>query len=366
MTGQDKKGLPLKILLPPGLIIFSLLIAFLARHFIQKELEYQKDQARLSLVMKTKLPAESLVEVKYPIKGYRIPGIGGFCWLESSSGLIKYLEPDIDFDTFVFYGRPSLIMAGRSVEERWGPALNQIHAFVELGYTPFLAFTQASVPLPTQKLFPDIKRENIIYFKTPREELNFIKKLISAKIIPIINYQGDFSAVVGYNQKGVWLVKSDPDQTDKEGRNFMTCPVAFEPTFVSYQELFDGWKIYHYLLWFLKTSPRRPQDEIYLENKKDAQSAGQNMQAVIDFLKKGGNLSKDLTFEFDIPSSISLYRYFKKRGNLALANKYLEIAKIYDARRSSLGFNEKIDRKFIIETFTQVQPLLEEAGKMWP
>lgn len=359
-----KKGLPAKILLIPGIVIFLGLVITFAPRFLPNTAEYKKDQARLAEAMQGKLPKEPLAEVKYPIQGFRIPGLGGFCWLESSSGLIKYLEPDIDFDTFVFYARPTLIMAGRDKNERWGAGLNQIHAFTQLGYTAFRGSTNPT-DLP-QSVFPDIEHQNLLYFKSPQEELDLMKRMISVKIIPTISYSGDFSTIIGYNKDGLWIVKSDPSQTDKEGRNFMTYPVAFEPTFITYNELFDKWESDYQFFWFEKTGPRKNENDIFLENKKNAREAVQNMKLVMDYLKKGGGLL-DFTYAVDIPSSISLYRYFTKRGETDLANGYLEIAKIFDSQRASRGPHPVVtaqdDRKFYIETLTKVQPLYETIAE---
>src|SRR3989344_1307818 len=310
-----KKGLLSKFLLIPGIVIFLVLIITFGPRFLPDESEYKKDQTRLVEITNGALPKEPLAEIKYPIQGYRIPGLGGFCWLESASGLIKYLEPDIDFDTFVFYARPTLVMAGRNNNERWGPGTNQIHAFTQLGYTAFRGST-SHIDLP-QSVFPDIEHGNLIYFKTPQEELDLMKKMISARIIPTIVYDGDFSTIVGYNKDGLWIVKSDPSQTDIEGRSFLTYPVPFEPTFITYKELFEKWEVDYQFFWFEKTKPREPVDNIYIVNKANAQEAAQNMKLVIDYLKKGGNLV-DFTYAIDIPSSITLYRYFTKRGNIDL------------------------------------------------
>lgn len=361
-----KKGLPAKFLLIPGIVVFLVLFMTFAPRFLPNESEYKKDQMRLAEVMKEKLPQQTLEEIQYPVQGYRIPGIGGFCWLESAAGLIKWLEPDIDFDTFVFYGNPTLVMAGRNKNERWGLGLNQIHAFTQLGYTAFRGST-SPINLP-QSVFPDIEERNLIYFKTPQEELELMKRMISAKIIPTITYDGDFSTIVGYNKDGVWLVKSDPDQTDKEGRNFMTYPVAFNAIFFTYDELFDKWQTNYQFFWFEKTGPHKAESEVFAQNRKNAQEAARNMKLVMDYLQKGGNLL-DLTYAVDVPSSVSLYRYFTKRGNIDLANQYLEIAKIYDSQRASLGSNpiatEPKDRKFYLETLTKVLPLYEKLTAAW-
>ncbi|OGY88885.1 MAG: hypothetical protein A2927_02005 [Candidatus Komeilibacteria bacterium RIFCSPLOWO2_01_FULL_45_10] len=367
-TKKAVAGLSAKPLFIAGAMIIAVWVLYvgLGRGIIPNQWEYQKDQDHLLRVMKTQLPTEAMAEVKYPIQGYRIPGLGGYCWLESSAGLIKYLEPDIDFDTFVFYARPTLMMAGRNKNERWGPGINQIHAFAELGYTAFRGSINPT-HLP-QSVFPDIDPQNLVYFKSAAEELAFMKKLISAEVIPTIVYAGDFSTIVGYNQEGLWIVKSDPSQTDKPGRNFMTYPVVFEPTYITYQQLFKNWDVDYQFFWFEKTGQRKPIEEIYAENKKNAAEAPQNLRLIIDYLEAGGQLL-DFT-AVDIPSPIVLYRYFQKKGNMDIANQYLEMAKILDASRASLGpspsSSSSDNREFYLKNLTEILPLVEKIATMWP
>lgn len=359
------KGLPAKILLIPGVIIFSVLVYFFISrgNLIPDNSEYQKDQTFLLSAMKTKLPETPFSKIKYPVQGYRIPGLGGYCWLESSSGLIRYLEPDIDFDAFLLYARPTLMMAGRDKNERWGPGLNQIHAFTELGYTAFRGATNP-VNLP-QSVFPDIDPRHFIYFKTSEEEWYFMKKLISVKIIPTIIYDGDFSTVIGYDQNGIWIVRSNLLQTDKPGSNFLTLPVAFNPVFKTYDEFFDNWELDHQFFWFEKRGTRKPESEIYAENKLNAQETPQNLEKIIKFLKEGGDLL-DFT-AIDIPGPVVLYRYFLQRGNAELANDYLEIAKIYDTQRASQGAGVHLKtNEFFIKNLETALPLYEKIATEWP
>lgn len=90
-----KKGISAKILLIPGFIIILFLLLLLFSSFDPQIFlgrfngEYERNQAYLLTAMKTKLPEASLPEIKYPIQGYRIPGLGGFCWIESSSLLLR-------------------------------------------------------------------------------------------------------------------------------------------------------------------------------------------------------------------------------------------------------------------------------------
>jgi len=366
---MENKGLSIKTLLVPGLIIILIFGFFIVYKIIPNWIEYKKDQAWLAVNMETKLPEIPLSEIKHPIQGYRIPGIGGFCWLESSSGLIKYLEQDIDFDTFVFYGRPTLFMAGRSEKERWGPGLNQIGAFTNLGYTAYRGATDRN--WPPQSLYPDIDQRNFIYLKTVKEELFFMKRLISAGIIPTINYNGDFSTVVGYDQDGLWIVASAfaVSQVDTEGTSFMSLPVSYEAELITYDQFFKkNIGMANQFFWFEKTGVRKPEAEIYQENKKNAQEAAQNLQKTIDYIKNGGDLLH-FTFTLDIPATISLSRYLGKQGHGDLSKAYLELAKTYEEIRASLGpepGNIDRDSEFVVNALIKVKPLLEKISQMWP
>ena len=361
-----------KLLFTVGaLAFFGIVFLFtIGRGLLPNEAEYRKDQAWLASNMKTELPETPLPEIKYPIQGYRIPGIGGFCWLQSSSGLIKYLEPDIDFDTFVFYGRPTLFMANRNELERWGPGLNQIHAFTNFGYTAYHGATNPN--WPPQSVYPDIDPRNFIYFKTMKEQLAFMKRLISAGIIPTINYNGDFSTVVGYDQSGLWIVtesESVVSQVDTEGRNFMTPAVPFDAGYITYDQFFGRLsKMTNEFFWFEKTGSRKSEDEVFEENKKNAKEAVVNLQKTIDYVRSGGDLLH-FTFTLDIPATISLSRSLAKRGHSDLANAYLDLAKTYEAVRNTLGpdaGNVDRDSEFVINVLTKVEPLLEKISHMWP
>lgn len=363
------KGISAKLLFTVGILAFlGLVFLFtIGRGLLPNEAEYRKDQAWLAANMKTKLPETPLPEVKYPIQGYRIPGIGGFCWLESAAGLMKYLEPDVDFDTFVFYGRPTLYMANRNENERLGAGLNQVHAFTNLGYTAYHGATNPN--WPPRSVYPDIDPRNFIYFKTMKEQLAFMKRLISADIIPTINYNGDFSTVVGYNQNGLWIVASAFAVSKDMGGNFMTQPIPYDAEFITNDQFFNRYsEMANEFFWFEKTEPRKSEAEVYEENKKNAQEAAENLQKTIDYVKNGGDLLH-FTYVLDIPATISLSRYLDKRGHSDLANAYLELAKAYEAVRNTLELgagNIDRDSEFVINTLTKVKPLLEEIGQMWP
>ena len=108
-----KKGLPAKFLFIPGGIIFLIIVWTISPQFLPNEAEYKKDQAYLAEVMNGKLPETPSPEVKLPVKGYIIAGGAGTCMVDAAAGIANFYEPDIDFDTFIFYANPTLIMAKR-------------------------------------------------------------------------------------------------------------------------------------------------------------------------------------------------------------------------------------------------------------
>ena len=343
---------------------------FVAYKILPIQLEYRNDQTYLTQSLKTELPAEPLKEIKYPVKSYLIT-TGGFCWLMAQSSIMSYLEPDIDFNTFVLYGNPTLFMAGRNNSERYGPALNGLHAFKNLGYTVYRGSTNPSHP--PRNVYPDIEPENLIYFKNKDQEFLMIKKLLTVGIIPIVHIKGSFLPLIGYDDKGIWLGNPESESIPEEEKpeDFLETVILDETWVMSYDEFFKNWSGDNQFFWYEKTGQRKTEAEIYEENKKNAQEAPQNIETTIGILKnleERQNISWIYTYEFDTPSAVALYRYFESKGNQKLAQKYLEIAKFYDTKRESLGPNPPLyaNEEFIIQLLTEVQPLYKEAANMWP
>lgn len=378
-----KNGLPAKLLIVVGLILFVAVFfvfnPWIVPSFLPNEAEYKKDRAHLLATMKTRLPETALSQVKYPLKSYMIPGVGGNCSLESASGLANYLEPDIDFDTFVIYGNPALFMANRNKDERYGWGGRD--AFISLGYTIYRGSTQSTNP--PQNTLVGIDPQNLIYFKTQKEEFEFIKKLLSVGIIPTVDVKsevlgftsrkggGDFAAVSGYNNEGVWLnIPLEPAELFekgvlKQGMDFMTPPIRYEAKFYPFDLFFKAWAGDQEFYWREKTGQRLDENKIYQQNKKDAQEAPANIQKTVEFLGKNGDV-RLITVVDHIPASMALYRYFTKKGNAQLAALYLEAAKIYHRQNEALGPQPNHnDRQYMIDTLNQVKPLYEEAARLW-
>lgn len=376
-----KKGLPAKFLLIPGVIIFLVLLATFGPRYLPNESEYKKDQAYLRKIMADRLAESPKPEVKLPVKGYIIPGATAMCMIDAGAGVTNFLEPDIDFDKYILLDNPTLVMAARNKNERFGPGASFIRPFINLGYTPFRGVT---TPIhPPQVFFSDFEPQNFIYFKTKEEELVFMKKLLSAGMVPIVTLTRDpfepiegglFSSLVGYDQNGVWLNVSPPiPEKYAQGKNFMDLPERYESRYLTYDKFFEFWTPDRQFIWMVKTGNRKSDKEIYAENKKNLQEAPQNMQKTIEFLKDNGDLSL-FTAVYDVPATMVFYRYFQQRGDVFLANQYLEMAKTYvqnfpqsqDVNIVSIFKVAENARQRYITTLEAVYPYSVKVATMWP
>lgn len=365
------KGIPAKLLLIPGTIIFLFLLMTFGSRYLPNKSEYKKDQAHLLTTMEGRLAETPKPEVKLPVKGYIVPGAAGTCMVDAGAGVANFLEPDIDFDKYILLGNPTLIMAAGNKSERYGPGANFLTPFINLGYTPFRGATTSIHP--PQNAANNIEPQNFIYFKTKEEELAFIKRLLSSNIIPIATLTRDpfepiegglFSSLVGYDRNGIWLNVSGP-LTEKyaQGRNFTDLPIRYDPRFLSYEEFFRFWTPDHQFFWVIKTGSRLSDSQIYAVNKKNAQQAPENLQKTITFLKKNGNLML-FTAASDAPTAVVLHRFFQKQGNLALAEEYLQMAKTYTDILATADLKE--NRETIIKTLEVVYPYFVKVSTLWP
>lgn len=372
-------GLPAKFLILPALIILFSIYWFGLRQFLGSATEYKKDQAYLTAVMAGKLPDNPAPSVKLPVRGYLIPAASGMCMVDAGAGIANYLEPDIDFDDFVLLGTPTLISAARNQSERYGPGGSFTRTFINLGYTPFRG---ATTPIhPPQNVNMDIAPTNLIYFKTKEEELLYLKRLLTANIVPIVTFTRDpfkpiegglFSSLVGYDNTGVWVNVSPPSDLYAPGKHLLELPQRYDPRHLTYDQFFKYWTPDHQLLWFVKTGPRTPEAEIYAVNKRYIQEAPANLRATIDFLKSSGDL-REFSAPPDVPVFMVLYRYFKNQGNLALANEYLKLAQTYESLRQSqapptpniLLAAEEDRQQYIQMLEAAYQPYLAIAA-LWP
>lgn len=368
---RTQPGIPAKVILALAFIILVVLLLTVGRKFISYEVEYRNDQKRIASVFGNRLAPTIKEEVKYPIKSFAIPRSP--CWLAAGAGVAKYLEPDIDVATFVFYGTPTLYMAGRNKNERYGYGLSWLRAFKNLGYTVYYASTNPEHP--PQNVYPDIAPENMIYFKSYEEEVSFIKKLLSNGFIPVIGAHrrglgfdddgGDFVVVAGYNQEGFWLVSPDPKEIPVEVP-LTDPPKITEPWFFSNKQFKQVFKGNRQLFWLEKTGTRKSLETIYEENKRNAQEAAENMERTKEYLLTGGN-PIHVTDITEIPTAVGLYNYFKGK-NEALSQHYLKIAETQRNLLKDFNYSEAELLKHpdkLSSVFDQIIPLAQETAKMW-
>lgn len=368
---SKQPGIPAKFILATGLVILVILFFTIGRKLIGYQLEYYKDQKRITSIFGHKLVKTAKQEIKYPIKSFAIPRSP--CWLAAGAGVANYLEPDIDVATFIFYGQPTLYMAERSKNERYGSGLSWIKAFNNLGYTVYYGSTNPEHP--PQNVYPDIAPENMIYFKDYDEELAFIKKLLSSGFIPVIGAHrrglgfnddgGDFVAVAGYNNQGFFLVSPDPKEPAIE-QPLTDPPRITEPRLITKEQFREVFKGNRQLFWLEKTKERKNPQTIYQENKQNAQETAVNMEKTKEYLLNGGD-PINVTVITEIPDAVGLYNYFKEKNPL-LSQQYLKVAETHKELLRSFNYSEiellKHSDKLPF-VFDKIILLAQETAKMW-
>ena len=353
-----------------AVIICLVLVYIVVYKIIPNQQEYKTDQAYLSEHFQTVLATEPLEEIKYPVQSYLIT-TGGFCWLLAQSSIMSYLEPDIDFHTFVLHGNPTLFMSSRNERERYGPALNGRHSFENLGYTIYRGSTSSIQP--PRNVYPDIDQEHLIYFKNADEEFLFTKKLLTVGIIPIVHIKGSFLPLIGYDDQGIWLANPEIEDIafEEQPEDMLEVAVLDQTWHMSYDDFFNNWSGDNQFFWYEKTGVRMTEAELYQENRNNALEAPQNIETTIGVLQNldaSQNISWIYTYDYDTPSAVALYFYFLDKGNQELAEKYLEIASFYDQARESLGPDLPLygDEEYLAKLLTDVLPLYQEAAALWP
>ena len=188
-------------------------------------------------------------------------------------------------------------------------------------------------------------------------------------MIPIVHVMASFVALVGYDSQGVWL--GSPEVThERFPKDYLGVNLIADTWFLTYEEFFSSWSGNNQMFWFEKTGERKTEAELYAINKKNAVEAPANIKNTIEHLKNADesfNISWLYTYDYDTPSAVALYYYFQEKGNLKLAQKYLEIAQAFDDDRQSLGPNPPLtlSREPLIELLEKVLPLYEEAALLW-
>lgn len=322
--------------------------------------QIKKQEEYILSLMKTKLPQKALPSKTLPLIQYVLPN--ATCYYFAGAALAHYLE-NTNFDEFIWYGRPLRFKYDeRFGSLRTGPPAGDLvmEAFYNLGYTAYQGNTRGQ-PMPAILMTHMTANDNFIYFKTQDEAFDFIKRLISADVPVMLNgapmkgkTKGDFGFFAGYDEQNVYI---RPEPT--KGPFFYQEPeVLTEFMKMPTKEFLAIWaRSDNEFYWFEKTHERKSAEEIFTLNKNDTKETYQNMQKFIANLPKDFGLRSYSSDGDGINSRASAYRYLQKLGYNDLAQKYLEIAKIYNTMQS-----EKADTA---ENFKKIANLENQAASLW-
>lgn len=315
--------------------------------------QIKQQRERVLLMMKTKLPEAPLSSKTLPIISYVLPN--PTCYYFAGASVAHFYEKDIDFDKFLWYGRPLRFKFDQRFGDlRTGPPAGELvmEAFYNLGYKTYQGNT-SRILMPAILMTHMNPDDNFIFFKKQTEAFDFIKRLISADQPVMINgaplpnmKKGDFGFFAGYNNNFVYI-RPIPDKGPFYYQEPDILTTFYEVPIKKFLEIWNRTDNTFY--WFEKTHERISEREIYQVNKADVQETYSNMQKFINNLSQGAGLKSYSSNGDGINSRAAASRYLRKAGYSQLADKYMEVAKLY---------NDK-------EDFSKIAELEKEAARLW-
>ncbi len=328
---------------------------------VDAEDEFKEDYDRIMAEMKDILPEVPEKEKLLDISSFYTPS--ATCYFSAGASLVNYME-SISYDEFIWYGRPLHFQ----YDTRWdtlrtgvGGGELTFESFHNLGYKSYVGRTTKTY-LPTPERLHMQASRNFIFFDTKEEALGFVKKLISANIPVMINLQvgrtPDYLFIKGYDETHIFI----PPYVDSNGEYILSDETSSfseeaienkDTQSLTYAKFFSLWEgTGNTFYWIVKNNESKTEQEIFEINKKDAEEADDNVQKFInnpDF--KTHTSGEDL-----ITATAAASRYLTKQGYAELGNKYMELAKLYDEKRSQWEN---------VGLYSQTAELYKEAKELW-
>ncbi len=295
----------------------------------------------------------------------------GTCYYNSGAGLASYLE-NVSLDDFIWYGRPARFEYNSYLIGPPGRGL-MLEAFNNLGYANFHGSTNKEF-YPTSHYSYPVNDDNIIFFNSETEAFYFIKRLINKEIpvLVIINEKPftsrskrSFKTFAGYDEKNVYLSwKPNLSAPLKEYKTIG--PIAYP-----IDSFLEAWRMQdHIFLWFEKEGKKKSESYILEINKKDAKSAQENIQKLLNSIEErdpkifneNGTIRTNQSetaqtlshfYEDGALTRMVMSKKFKENGYSEAAGKYGAAAELY----------RKKDYK-LYETFPNIALLEREAAML--
>lgn len=343
------------------LFIFIAIIGIIAVYFLNfqrknrgvSDFQLEKQRQRIFSIMQTKLSETALPSKTLPLISYVLPN--ATCYYFAGASVANFFEKNIDFDKFLWYGRPLRFKFDQRLETlRTGPPAGDLimEAFYNLGYKTYQGNT-SGILMPAILMTHMTADDNFIFFKKQSEAFDFIKRLVSADQPVILNGapmqnldKGDYGFFAGYDNYFVY-VRPIPDRHPFYYQNPEILTTFYQIPIKEFLEIWNRTDNTFY--WFEKTHERISDQEIYQINKTDVRETYSNMQKFIANLPKDPQMRSYSSNGDGINSRAAASRYLRKLGYPKLADKYMEIAKLY---------NDKAE-------FSKIADLEKEAALLW-
>lgn len=283
------------------------------------------------------------------------------CYFDAGASIANYMG-NLSYDEFIWYGRP----LNFKYDTRWNSLRTGVgggeltfESFYNLGYKSYNGRTEKNYPPTPERLHMKASR-NFIFFDTNEEALDFIKRLISADIPVMVNLQignsQDYHIIKGYDKSHIFMppyINLESKQYTHPDKMPLFNQEAFEwqeTQVLTYNQFFSlREKTGNSFYWFVKTTERKTEQEIFDINKKDAEEAYGNVQEFI----KTADFDSYTSDEDLIIATASASRYLTKKGYPELGEKYMEIA------------NTCNNMKTQSQRYTQIAEIYKEAEEMW-
>lgn len=324
--------------------------------------DFEGNYDKIMAEMKDIIPDVPEEEKHMDITSFHTPS--ATCYFSAGASLANYME-DISYDEFIWYGRPFNF----KYDTRWNTLRTGVgggeltfESFYNLGYKSYAGRTEKNYP-PTPERLHMKASYSFIFFDTNEEALDFIKRLMSADIPIMVNLQvgrtQDYHFIKGYDKTHVFIppyvnVKTKEYIFPDEMPLFNQEAYEWKETQVlTYEEFFSLWEeTGDTFYWFVKNKERKTEQEMFQINRNDAGEAYDNVQKFIknpDF--KSYSSDGDL-----ITATASASRYLTKENYTELGKKYMELAAMYDKKRSQWE---------TVNMYPQTAELYKEAEGLW-
>jgi len=293
--------------------------------------------------------------------------IGGYCWLASTTMLMKHFDPSIEFwealvfsegtTSFSFYfGGHSNTRAAAGLQKGGPDSLLLVAK--NLGFKPHVRIQnpitasdkgQANTWLRTAKeVGADIKT---YLFTFPMDEF---KQAISSGIPVATSYSPclrDYHVLEGYSKDRLFIVIPDPSDVGKTDPK-MSCPVG------------DGLK--HDMFWVTPEGERKSDAELLSKMKWLADLAPKNLRSYSDYIEKGVEIANFEVEKLHLARKCASM-YFDKLGYKELAEGYEESSELFGKLSSTIFPPEANQHKDeIIAVFREIADHEESLYQKWP